>query len=181
MSEKRLTALREFTQFGSGLKIAMRDLEIRGAGDLLGAQQHGQMETVGYDMYLKLLEDAVKLERGEQVEEENECMVDMQLDAHIPESYITDLSQRLYMYRRIAEIRSEDDILDVTDELIDRYGEPPKSVSGLMRIALLRSRAAQNGIYEISQRGDTPLLFILSPLTASRLPAWRRFIADGCS
>ena len=159
VSEKRLTALREFTQFGSGLKIAMRDLEIRGAGDLLGAQQHGQMETVGYDMYLKLLEDAVKLERGEQVEEENECMVDMQLDAHIPESYLTDLSQRLYMYRRIAEIRSEDDILDVTDELIDRYGEPPKSVSGLMRIALLRSRAAQNGIYEISQRGDNLIVY----------------------
>lgn len=160
---KRLEAIREFAEFGSGLKIAMRDLEIRGAGNLLGGEQHGQMASVGYDMYLKLLEEAVKEEKGESVNDTPECMVDMQIEAHIPEWYISNLSQRLGVYRIIADIKSEDDVYDVTDELIDRFGQPPSSVMGLIKVALLRNRAAQLGIYEAVQRGEYMLLYHNSP------------------
>ncbi|MBR4282548.1 MAG: transcription-repair coupling factor, partial [Clostridia bacterium] len=160
---KRLEAIREFAEFGSGLKIAMRDLEIRGAGNILGGEQHGQMASVGYDMYLKLLEQAVREEKGEKVEEIPECMVDMQIEAHIPEWYISNLSQRIGVYRTIADIKTEDDVYDVTDELIDRFGQPPSSVMGLIKVALLRNRAANLGIYEAVQRGDSMLLYINSP------------------
>ena len=155
---RRLEAVREFTEFGSGLKIAMRDLEIRGAGNLLGGEQHGQMESVGYDMYLKMLADAVGEEKGETVAADPECMVDLQVPAHIPESYIPVLQQRLGVYRRIADIRSEDDLLDVTDELIDRFGEPPASVKGLIDVALLRNTAAALGIHEVTQKENSLLL-----------------------
>ena len=122
ISQKRLSAIREFTEFGSGFKIAMRDLEIRGAGNILGGEQHGHMETVGYDMYLRLLSEAISREKGEDVQEYGqECLVDMQIQAHIPDRYIENLSQRLEIYRRIADIRTRDDALDVTDELIDRF------------------------------------------------------------
>ncbi len=160
---KRLEAIREFAEFGSGLKIAMRDLEIRGAGNLLGGEQHGQMASVGYDMYLKLLEQAVKEEKGEDVIEIPECMVDMQIEAHIPEWYISNLSQRLGIYRTIADIKTEDDVYDVTDELIDRFGQPPSSVMGLIKVALLRNRASKLGIYEAVQRGEYMLLYHNSP------------------
>nr|WP_319489462.1 transcription-repair coupling factor [uncultured Caproiciproducens sp.] len=160
IAQKRLSAIREFTEFGSGFKIAMRDLEIRGAGNILGGEQHGHMEAVGYDMYLHLLAEAISREKGETPPEyDQECLVDMQIQAHIPESYIGNLSQRLEIYRRIADIRTRDDALDVTDELIDRFGEPPESVNGLIEVALLRNLASQLGIYEIKQQNDVLLLY----------------------
>ena len=162
ISQKRLTAIREFTQFGSGFKIAMRDLELRGAGNILGAAQHGHLEDVGYDMYLKLLGDAVSEEKGEKpvTDEEHDCLIDVAVQAHIPEDYIESLSNRLDAYRRIADIRTAEDALDVTDELIDRYGEIPSSVTGLIDIALIRNKAASMGIYEIRQNGSSILLYL---------------------
>ena len=160
IAQKRLSAIREFTEFGSGFKIAMRDLEIRGAGNILGGEQHGHMEAVGYDMYLHLLSEAISREKGETPPEyDAECLVDMQIQAHIPENYISNLSQRLEIYRRIADIRTRDDALDVTDELIDRFGEPPESVNGLIEVALLRNLASELGIYEIKQQSDVLLLY----------------------
>ncbi|MBQ9414887.1 MAG: transcription-repair coupling factor [Clostridia bacterium] len=157
---KRLEAMREFTEFGAGFQIAMRDMEIRGAGNLLGAQQHGHMETVGYDMYLRLLADAVAEEKGETTAPSDaECLIDLPISAHIPESYIAENAQRLDIYRRIAGIRNADDSLDVYDELIDRFGEPPAAVQGLVEVALLRNMAAQSGITEIKEQGGTLLLF----------------------
>ena len=161
VAQKRLSAMREFTEFGSGVKIAMRDLEIRGAGNILGGEQHGHMETVGYDLYLKLLGEAVKMEKGElpSAPVDNECLVDMQVQAHIPERYIENLSQRLDIYRRIAGIKNQDDALDVLDELTDRFGKPPVSVQGLIDIALLRNMASQIGIFEVKQRDDYIMLY----------------------
>lgn len=160
IAQKRLEAIREYTEFGSGFKIAMRDLEIRGAGNLLGAKQHGQLESVGYDMYIRMLGDAVKAEKGEQVEPECECTVDLHIAAHIPEKYIENLPERLQIYRRIAQIRSEEDSADVIDELIDRFGEPPPEVQGLINIAKLRNRAAALNITEISDKtGDMRIYF----------------------
>ncbi len=164
ISTHRLEAIREFTEFGSGFKIAMRDLELRGAGNVLGAEQHGHMEAVGYDMYIKLLGEAVSEEKGEEPEQPlNECLIDLKVDAHIPASYISAAPQKLAMYRRIADIRSESDAEDVLDELIDRYGEPPQSVQGLINVSLLRNCAADMGIYEIGQRGDTLILYLEKP------------------
>ncbi len=160
VASKRLEAIREFTEFGAGFKIAMRDMEIRGAGNLLGAQQHGHMEAVGYEMYLKLLADAVNEEKGLPApQQEEECLIDLPVTAHIPESYIASNAQRLDVYRRIADIRTEEDSLDVYDELIDRFGEPPEAVQGLIDVALLRNMAARLGIYEIKQQADTLLLY----------------------
>ena len=161
ISQKRLNAIREFTEFGSGFKIAMRDLELRGAGNILGAKQHGHMEDVGYDMYLKLLGDAVKEEKGEKTTNpEIDCLIDVAVQAHIPESYISDLSTRLDAYRRIADIRNDEDAHDVTDEFIDRFGEPPQSVVGLIDIALIRNMANAFGIYEIRQNDSGFLLYL---------------------
>ena len=162
ISQKRLTAIREFTEFGSGMKIAMRDLELRGAGSVLGAHQHGHMEDVGYDMYLKLLDSAVKEEKGEVSEsrEDKDCLIDIAVVAHIPESYIESLSLRLDVYKLIADIRSAQDASDVVDELIDRFGDVPASVMGLVDIALIRNRAATVGVYEIKQNENTLLLYI---------------------
>lgn len=156
IAEKRLEAVREFTEFGSGFHIAMRDLELRGAGNILGSSQHGQMDSVGYDMYIKLLEQAISEEKGEAqpVENEKECLIDLPIDAHIPDRYISNVPQRLQIYRRIADIRSKEDALDVTDELIDRFGEPPECVMGLIKISEIRCKAARNDIYEISLEGD---------------------------
>ena len=158
VATKRLEAIREYTEFGSGFKIAMRDLEIRGAGSILGGEQHGNMEAVGYDMYLKLLNDAMNEEKGIKVEETPECLVDLNISAHIPESYIESLPARLGIYRRIAEIKSNEDSEDVIDELCDRFGEPPSAVLGLINVALFRSKASKNGIYEISQTANALLL-----------------------
>ena len=158
---RRLEAIREYTEFGSGFKIAMRDLEIRGAGSLLGAQQHGHLEAVGYDMYLELLGEAVSEEKGEtNVIKKKECLIDMQIDAHIPEEYIYVISQRLAVYRRIADILTREDAEDVKDELQDRYGDIPPSVQGLIDISLLRNTASKFGINEIGQKGRTVILYI---------------------
>lgn len=160
IATKRLEAMREYTEFGSGFRIAMRDLEIRGAGSLLGAKQHGQLEAVGYDMYMRMLKEAINEQNGAATVSENECTVDIAVAAHIPEDYIPALSQRLGMYRRIASITTKDDILDVTDELCDRFGEPPAPVMGLIKIAYLRSVAACLGVTEISERNGMLLLFV---------------------
>ena len=163
-AERRLSAIREYTEFGSGFRIAMRDLEIRGAGNVLGAQQHGHMEAVGYDMYLKLLSEAVENRKSEEkrpdADEENECLIDIAVDAHIPEDYIESVKNRLFMYKRIACVKNRDDAQDVVDEFIDRFGEPPQSVLGLIDIALIRNRCSNLGIYEISQRNDILLIFM---------------------
>lgn len=146
---KRLEAIREYTEFGSGFKIALRDLEIRGAGSILGGEQHGNMEAVGYDMYLKLLSEAVNEENGIETVETAECTVDLNVSAHIPESYIESLSARIGIYKRIADIQTDEDVSDVIDELCDRFGEPPRAVMGLINIATLRNKAAKVGITEI--------------------------------
>lgn len=159
IATKRLSAIREFTEFGSGFQIALRDLEIRGAGNILGSQQHGHMEAVGYDMYLKLLNEAVLEEKGEKPLEEQECMVDIQVSAHIPETYIESNTQRLEVYRHIAGIRGDEDASDVIDELIDRYGDVPDAVKSLVDVALVRNTAALLGIKEISQRENVVMLF----------------------
>ena len=174
IQQKRLSAIREFTEFGSGFKIAMRDLELRGAGNIMGAQQHGHMDTVGYDMYLKLLAEAVSEEKGEKNPGTNEldCLIDVSVDAHIPEYYIESLTLRLDVYRRIADIRSAEDAKDVKDELRDRFGEPPKSVLGLIDIALIRNKANSMGIYEIRQSKTELQLYvreIKSPAVADLL------------
>ena len=174
-AERRLSAIREYTEFGSGFRIAMRDLEIRGAGNVLGAQQHGHMEAVGYDMYLKLLSEAVESSKKGTEEglpqEDAECLIDIAVDAHIPESYIDSVKNRLFMYKRIACVKSKDDAQDVIDELIDRFGEPPKTVLGLIDIALIRNRCISLGIYEISQRGTVLLIFLqkIEPLSLAML------------
>ena len=155
IATKRLDAIREFTKFGSGFRIAMRDLEIRGAGSILGASQSGHLSAVGYDMYLKLLDEAVKEERGEAAEIKLECLVDVKVDAFIPETYISNQAQRISCYKKIALIRNEDDAFDVTDELIDRYGEPPKPVYGLIEVAQIRNLAQNVGITEIVQNKET--------------------------
>lgn len=162
-SQRRLAAMREFTQFGSGFHIALRDLEIRGAGSLLGGRQHGHMESVGYDMYLRLLGEAVAEAKGELIQETTECTVDIQIDAHIPETYMESLSQRLDMYRKIASVHDREDELDLLDELVDRYGEPPKEVLGLLTVSRLRNMAAQLGITEISQRNGSMLFYLEHP------------------
>ncbi len=160
ISQKRLSAIREFTEFGSGFKIAMRDLEIRGAGNILGGEQHGHMETVGYDMYIKLLNEAVALMKGENPPPaDKECTIDLQIQAHIPESYIESTNLRIDVYRRIADISSFEDSMDVVDELIDRFGEPPKAVQGLIDIALMRNLASSMGFTEIKQQNGNLLLY----------------------
>lgn len=165
IATKRLEAIREYTEFGSGFKIAMRDLEIRGAGSILGNRQHGHMEAVGYDMYLKLLSEAVAEEKGERAEnaEEKECLIDLPIEAHIPEDYITSTPQRLSIYKRIAAIRTDADANDVYDELGDRFGAPPEAICGLVEIALLRNIAAKIGVYEITQRNGSVLLYMNEP------------------
>ena len=153
-----LSAIREFTEFGAGYRIAMRDLEIRGAGDLLGAEQSGHMMTVGYDMYLKLLEDAVLEERGEEAQKEPECTADLTVTANINKDYVSSGEQRMDLYRRMAAIRTKEDADELLDEIVDRFGDPPKGVMNLIAIALLRARAAAAGITEITQKDGAILL-----------------------
>ena len=170
IAEKRLAAIREFAEFNAGFQIAMRDLEIRGAGNLLGAEQSGHMMDVGYDMYLKLLEEAVLEERGEKPAIRTECSADLSVSANIPESYVSSAEQRMDLYRRIALIRSESDADDLTDELIDRFGDPPRSVNALVHVALLRGEAGRAGITDITQKGGM-LWFKVDEFTMERLSA----------
>ena len=167
---KRLAAIREFAEFGSGFKIAMRDLEIRGAGNVLGPEQSGFLVSVGYDMYLKLLEEAVLEEKGERSQLPAECAADLTVAASIPDKYVPSPEQRMDLYRRIARIRSEHDADDLVDELIDRYGDPPRTVNNLISVALLRAAAAACGISEIAQKGER-LLFVLSQVDFNKVSA----------
>ncbi len=155
VAEKRLHAIREFTDLGSGFKIAMRDLEIRGAGNLLGAEQHGHMEAVGYDLYCKMLNESVKELKGEtQPEEEFDTVIDLDIDAFIPERYIKNEFQKLDVYKRIATIESEEEYDDMLEELMDRFGEPPKAVQNLLAVANLKAMAHRAWLTEIAQKGD---------------------------
>ena len=162
IAEKRLSAIRDFAEFGSGFKIAMRDLEIRGAGNLLGAEQSGHMMSVGYDMYLKLLDEAVLEERGEKPKAPD-CTADLNVTANVDQEYVSRGEERMDLYRRMAAIRSQEDADDLLDEIIDRYGDPPKGVLNLIDIALMRAEAQQAGIQDIRQKaGD--VLFTLTNL-----------------
>ena len=170
VAAKRLAAIREFAEFGSGFKIAMRDLEIRGAGNLLGPEQSGYLMSVGYDLYLKLLEEAVLEERGEEKRIETECAADLTVNAHIPDRYVPSAEQRMDLYRRIAAIRSEAEADDLVDELIDRYGEPPRTVNNLISVALLRAAAAEAGITDIAQK-QGQLVFTLARFSLEQFSA----------
>ena len=160
-SEKRLKAIREFTELGSGIRIALRDLEIRGAGNVLGAEQHGHMEAVGYELYTKLLRHAVLLEKGEKTEEESiECQMDVDFDAYIPESYIPNEEQKLEVYQKISTIGSEEEELDLKDELIDRYGDLPDKVENLFLVAMLKLSLSKIGVLECKiKRGEILMQF----------------------
>nr|WP_297173368.1 transcription-repair coupling factor [uncultured Agathobaculum sp.] len=170
VAQKRLSAIREFAAFGSGFKIAMRDLEIRGAGNVLGPEQSGHMMSVGYDLYLKLLEEAVQEEKGETPKPRVDCAAELLLPANLPADYVEDAGQRVDLYRRIALIRTEEQKSDMLDELIDRFGEPPQEAVSLLDIALLRSRASEQGISEIRQK-DGRLLLSFAKTDFARLSA----------
>ena len=161
IAQKRLEAIREYAEFGAGFKIAMRDLELRGAGNMLGAEQHGHLDAVGYDLYIKLLNEAVLEEKGEKVEEKPECTVTLNYNAFIPEKYVTFSSQRMGLYKRIALIESDYDRLDILDEMIDRYGDMPKPVENLLMIALIRANALKCRISSITQEANE---FRISPM-----------------
>ena len=154
VAEKRLAAIREFTDLGSGFKIAMRDLEIRGAGNLLGAEQHGHMEAVGYDLYCKMLNEAVKHLKGELSEESYTTTVDLNVDAFIPASYIPNEYQKLDIYKRIASIENENEMEDMLEELIDRFGDVPKKVQQLLNVALLKALAHSAYVEAVEQKGE---------------------------
>ena len=168
IAQHRLDAIREYTEFGSGFQIAMRDLELRGAGSLLGAQQHGHLEAIGYDLYMEMLAEAVAEEKAATTgtapaapaASMRDCKIDLPIDANIPANYVASVNHRLAMYRRIADIRNQEDADDVIDELLDRFGDPPPPVMGLIHIALIRAAAAQRGIFEIGLGGERAALYI---------------------
>jgi transcription-repair coupling factor (superfamily II helicase) len=160
IATKRLQAIREYAGFGAGFRIALRDLELRGAGNLLGAEQHGHIESVGYDMYVRLLNEAVLAERGELPPPVPEAQVSFAGDALIPERYIESSAHRMEMYKKISLIGTKEDLSDVLDEFCDRFGEPPKGVEGLVKVALLRNTASGLGIYEIGQQNNSLLLYV---------------------
>ena len=152
VADKRLKAIREFTEFGSGFKIAMRDLEIRGAGSLLGEIQHGHMEQVGYDTYCNLLDQVVKEMQGIEIEEEPEIQIDINISSYIPDSYIDNSSQKIEIYQNIALCRTEEDIQNVIDEIIDRYGVMPKELENLIEVARIKELCREAGVIKISEK-----------------------------
>ena len=155
IAEKRLAAIKEYSELGSGFKIAMRDLEIRGAGNLLGAEQSGHMQAIGYDLYCKMLHEAVSEAKGGQaVEDKFNTSVDISTDAFIPATYIANEYQKLDIYKRIAGIETVDESEEMLEELIDRFGEPPKSVQNLLRIAQIKAKAHSLFIKDIIQKND---------------------------
>jgi len=172
VAEKRLAAIREFTDLGSGFKIAMRDLEIRGAGNLLGAEQHGHMEAVGYDLYCKMLNEAVKHLKGELEEEPYVTTVDLNVDAFIPANYIPNEYQKLDIYKRIASIENQDEMEDMLEELTDRFGDVPKKVQQLLQIALLKAFAHQVYVVSVEQKGDAFkfVMYEKAKVHAERIP-----------
>ena len=160
VAEKRLSALKDFTELGSGFKIAMKDLEIRGAGNLMGKSQHGQMSIVGYDLYIKMLDEAVKKITGDIKEEEFETKIDIRLSAYIPSYYIKNEMQKIEIYKQIASIKTEEDYTDIEEELMDRFSDIPDPVYNLMDIARLKYYANKAGISEISDREkDVKIIF----------------------
>ena len=159
IAQKRLTAIKEYAEFGAGYKIALRDLEIRGAGNLLGAEQHGYIDSVGYDLYIKLLNEAVLEEQGKSVEKPKEALIDIKVSAYIPEGYIPASAHRMEMYKKISLIRSEEDRMDIYDELLDRFGEVARPVERLLSVALTKALAEQVGIDEVVERQGT-LMFV---------------------
>lgn len=170
VSQKRLSTIREFAAFNSGVQIALRDLEIRGAGNLLGAEQSGHMTGVGFDMYLRLLEEAVLEEKGEPIKRKPSCSADLSVSASIPEAYIPSAEQRMDIYRRIALIDDKEDADDMEDELTDRYGELPGSVRELIQVALMRGQAAAIGVVDVSQKGGN-LIFRFAEFDGMKLTA----------
>ena len=168
IAERRLSAIREYAEFGAGFRVALRDLEIRGAGNLLGAEQHGHIDSVGYDMYVRLLSEAVLEERGEAPTVREDTTIDLLVDAHIPESYIASQAQRIDMYKKLSLILTEEDRGDVLDEFCDRFGEPPRTVLRLLDVALARSLATRAGFIRIEQR-ESDLKFTFRELSLS---AW---------
>ena len=158
VAEKRLAAIKEFTDLGSGFKIAMRDLEIRGAGNLLGLSQHGHMEAVGYDLYCKMLNEAVQNLKGIHTAVDFATVIDLDVDAYIPAEYIVNETQKLDIYKRIACIETEEEGAEMLDELIDRFGDPPKSVENLLLIARLKARAHRVYLTEITEK-DAEICF----------------------
>ena len=171
VADKRLTAIREFTQFGAGFRIAMRDLEIRGAGDILGAEQHGHMAQVGYEMYCKLIDSAIREAKGEEVKPVFDTVMEIPIDANIPKKYIARETGRMEMYKRIASITDIDSLRDVQDELIDRYGDIPRSVQNLLDISLYKARASELGILSFTVKaGEVRLVFSeKAPLDGGKL------------
>ena len=161
IAEKRLSAIRDFAEFGSGFKIAMRDLEIRGAGNLLGSEQSGHMASVGYDMYLKLLDEAVLEEKGE-APKAPDCTADLNITANVDKHYVSRGEERMDLYRRMAAIRSQEDADDLLDEIVDRYGEPPRGVLNLIDVALLRANARRLGVRDIKQKGSDVLFTLVN-------------------
>lgn len=174
VAEKRLMAIRDFTEFGSGFRVAMRDMEIRGAGNLLGSQQHGQIESVGYDLYMKLLSEAVLEEKGEQPKPKRECTVSMGMDAYIPEKYVRSASQRIDVYKKIASVETEEDMRDVYDELTDRYGALPRQAETLLRISLVRAMGGQAGFDKI-EFVNGGLLFYIGQFSFEK---WQRILSE---
>lgn len=156
---KRLSAIKEFTEFGSGFKIAMRDLEIRGAGNLLGEQQHGHMESVGYDMYCRILEESIGELTGAPVKEEISVVVDLPVSAHIPASYIKNHTTRLDIYKKINNLENEQDYMDIYDEITDRFGDVPKTVSALLDIAMIKALCKDTGLKELSLKNDRIMFY----------------------
>ena len=159
ISQKRLSAIREYAEFGAGFRIALRDMEIRGAGNILGAEQHGHLEAIGYDLYIKLLNDAVLEEKGEAVKERGDCVVSLSHDALIPDKYVRYPGQRMTLYKRIALIRNKYDVDDIADELLDRFGEMPRAVENLLNIALIRAMAIDLDIKQITERDGEVRLY----------------------
>ena len=154
IAEKRLSAIKEYAEFGAGFKIALCDLEIRGAGNLLGAQQHGYIDSVGYDLYVKLLNEAVLEERGESSAPRAEALIDMKISAHIPDSFIPSQSGRMEMYKKISLIGCVEDGEDILDEIIDRYGDPPRCVARLLEVALMKAICEQVGFSRVEAKDD---------------------------
>jgi transcription-repair coupling factor (superfamily II helicase) len=174
IAEKRLSAIRDFTEFGSGFRVAMRDMEIRGAGNMLGSEQHGQIESVGYELYMKLLNEAVLEEKGEKPTVKPECAVSLNVDAYIPEKYIRSTAQRIDAYKKIASVENEEDMLDVYDELADRYGPLPKQADILLKISLIRALGSICEFEKIERHAQSVVFYTKT----YNFEAWKPIISE---